>query len=104
MNWEPGKPSRNEDEYFAKRDADWIRERRSTLDAERAAREKADANPNCPRDGAELEQRDFKNVKVDFCPKCKGVWFDGGELEMILHMPRTDVLRIVSTIDSTKGR
>ena len=37
MAWEPGKPSQNEDEYFAKRDAEWIRERRGTLDKQQQA-------------------------------------------------------------------
>ena len=39
VSWEPGKPSQNEDEYFARKDAEWLRERRATLDAERAAKD-----------------------------------------------------------------
>lgn len=96
--WEPGKPSQNEDEYFARRDAEWLRERRAALDAERAAREKTQPPLTCPRCAAGLTEREFNNVKLDVCPSCHGVWFDAGELEMVLHMPRSELLRAVSAV------
>lgn len=98
--WEPGKPSQNEDEYFARRDAEWIRERRAALDAERAAREKQQPRLKCPRCAGELIEREFQNVKIDVCGSCHGVWFDAGELEMVLHMPRVELLRAVSAVES----
>ncbi|HEY9226314.1 MAG TPA: zf-TFIIB domain-containing protein [Gemmatimonadaceae bacterium] len=98
MSWEPGKPSQNENEYFAKRDAEWLRQRRAELDAERKSRETAQARPTCPRGHGELTEREFKNVKIDVCSKCQGVWFDAGELEMVLHMPRADLLRAVNSV------
>ena len=36
--WQPGKPSSNEDEYFARRDAEWLKEQRAKLDADRLAK------------------------------------------------------------------
>ena len=33
MSWDPGKPSQNENEWFARRDAEWLREQRAKLDA-----------------------------------------------------------------------
>jgi Zn-finger nucleic acid-binding protein len=42
------------------------------------------------------------NVRIDVCGSCGGVWFDTGEVEMVLHMPRAELLRIVSTTSSTK--
>lgn len=96
--WEPGKPSQNEDEYFARRDAEWLRERRAALDADRVARGKAQPRLTCPRCGSELAEREFNNVKLDVCPSCHGVWFDAGELEMVLHMPRSELLRAVSAV------
>ena len=103
MNWEPGKPSQNENEYFAKRDAEWIRERRAALDAEREAREQAKPRLKCPRCGsAELHERDFQNLKLDVCGTCHGVWFDGGELEMVLHMPRAEMLKVVNAVDTSR--
>jgi hypothetical protein len=98
VTWEPGKPSRNEDEYFAKRDAEWMRERRAQLDAERASRAKTQPRLVCPRCSAQLTEREFQNIHIDVCGKCHGVWFDAGELEMVLHVPRADLLRVVSEV------
>jgi len=99
--WEPGKPSQNENEYFARRDAEWLRERRAKLDAERAKREKTQPSIKCPRDGTELDERSFGDVKIDVCSKCGGVWFDAGELEMVLHVPRADLLSVISASGTT---
>ena len=47
------KPSRNEDEYFARQNADLIKEMRAKLDAERKTSEKK-RDLKCPRDGSDL--------------------------------------------------
>jgi uncharacterized protein len=94
--WEPGKPSSNEDEYFAKRDAEWIRERRAELDRQEKAVATAATAIKCPRCGTPLAERQFQTVKLDACPKCKGVWFDAGELEMVMLLKRGDQIRVVS--------
>ena len=39
---------------------------------------------NCPNCGAAMRERDRSGVKVDFCPECKGVWLDRGELDKIV--------------------
>ena len=97
--WEH-KPSSNENEYFAKADAEWLAKRRAELDAERKANEKVKPKLKCPRCGAELHERDFQNLKLDVCSGCHGVWFDAGELEMVLHMPRGELLRAVGAVAS----
>jgi hypothetical protein len=97
--WESGKPSQNENEYFARRDAEWLREQRAKLDAERAARASAPTKLACPRDGSALVERKFKGLTVDLCPTCRGVWLDAGELEMAMHLPPNDVLHVVSGVD-----
>ncbi len=76
------KPSKNEEEYFARVDADLRKALRQKADAERAARIAAERN-KCPRDGATLESTDHSQVTVDRCPKCGGVWLDKGELEIL---------------------
>ena len=90
------KPSRNEDEYFAKRDAEWMKARRAELDKQSADAAKAAAGMKCPRCGNTLTERAFQNVKLDACDRCKGVWFDAGELEMIMLLKRGDQLRVVT--------
>jgi hypothetical protein len=96
VGWEPGKPSQNEDEYFAKRDAEWIRERRAALDRQEQGAANAAKGLKCPRCDSALTEREFANVKLDACPKCKGVWLDAGELEMVMLLKRGDQLRVVT--------
>ena len=76
------KPSRNEDEYFARQNADLIKEMRARLDADRKKLEQK-RQLTCPRDGSELVETESEHVKIDSCPKCKGVWLDAGELEQL---------------------
>jgi ribosomal protein L37AE/L43A len=77
------KPSRNEDEYFAKVNADLIRERRARLDEERKKQERTSHRNKCPKCGCDLEEHERHGVKIDQCSECSGVWLDKGELEMI---------------------
>lgn len=37
----------------------------------------------CQHDGTEMRKEVIQNVIVDRCPACGGVWFDGGELEIL---------------------
>jgi uncharacterized protein len=75
-------PSRNEDEYFARVDADLRKELRAKADAERAAQVAAERN-KCPRDGTPLVPRETPHVTIDVCPTCDGIWLDKGELEIL---------------------
>ncbi len=87
------KPSRNEDEYFLKYDAELLKARRAQLDAARQAAETHPAHTmRCPRDGAELVEREFHHVKVDVCSRCGGAWLDQGELEQVSHVDRRGFL------------
>ena len=40
---------------------------------------------NCPVDGAVLEMSERQGVEIDYCPTCRGVWLDRGELDKILE-------------------
>ena len=39
---------------------------------------------DCPIDGNELRIADRSGVEIDYCPKCRGVWLDRGELDKII--------------------
>ncbi len=39
----------------------------------------------CPIDGTELVMSDRSGVEIDYCPKCRGVWLDRGELDKIIE-------------------
>lgn len=38
----------------------------------------------CPIDGSDLHISDKQGVEIDYCPKCRGVWLDRGELDKII--------------------
>lgn len=39
----------------------------------------------CPVDGETLVMADRSGVEIDYCPKCRGVWLDRGELDKIVE-------------------
>jgi len=39
---------------------------------------------NCPLDGAELRISERQGIEVDYCPQCRGIWLDRGELDKLL--------------------
>ncbi len=39
----------------------------------------------CPVDGADLVMSERSGVEIDYCPKCRGVWLDRGELDKIIE-------------------
>jgi hypothetical protein len=100
MAWEPGKPSQNEDEWFARRDAEWLKEQRAKLDAERKAKESA---MTCPRCGGTLAQRTWRGVTLDSCTSCHGLWLDAGELAMLAHEPERELLKLARELEAAKG-
>ena len=92
------KPSRNENEYFARLDAELIKERRSALDLARSKMERAAHSLKCPRWGGVLQEIEHHNVKIDQCTECKGVWLDAGEIELLEHAHDTGVTRFFSSM------
>lgn len=38
----------------------------------------------CPVDGEMLVISERGGVEIDYCPKCRGVWLDRGELDKII--------------------
>jgi Zn-finger nucleic acid-binding protein len=38
----------------------------------------------CPVDATPLVMADRSGVEIDYCPKCRGVWLDRGELDKII--------------------
>lgn len=39
----------------------------------------------CPQDGSTLVMSERAGVEIDYCPDCRGVWLDRGELDKILE-------------------
>ncbi|CAN5259288.1 zf-TFIIB domain-containing protein [soil metagenome] len=38
----------------------------------------------CPHDGNTLVMSERSGIEIDYCPECRGVWLDRGELDKIL--------------------
>ena len=43
----------------------------------------------CPIDGTQLVMSDRSGVEIDYCPQCRGVWLDRGELDKIIERSAT---------------
>ena len=44
------------------------------------------ANPMaCPNDGTTLVMSERQGIEIDYCPTCRGVWLDRGELDKIIE-------------------
>ncbi len=39
----------------------------------------------CPIDGATLLMTNRNGIEIDYCPECRGVWLDRGELDKIIE-------------------
>jgi Zn-finger nucleic acid-binding protein len=39
----------------------------------------------CPTDGAVLVMSERNGIEIDYCPTCRGVWLDRGELDKIIE-------------------
>jgi uncharacterized protein len=45
----------------------------------------------CPVDQEPLIMTERSGVEIDYCPKCRGVWLDRGELDKIVERPTAPV-------------
>jgi hypothetical protein len=108
-NTERGSPmapynrSDKEEEYFLKKEAEKLKAlaekaRKETEESERK-RLKELHYMRCPKCGMELQEIEFREVKIDKCASCGGVWLDDGELEQIAEgEPEDGLLRRFSGI------
>lgn len=81
------KPSRNEDEFFLREEAEKLhrlhQERLKEQDAKKAEEEKALHWMKCPKCGYGLETIKWRAVEVEKCFRCGVVVLDDGELETL---------------------
>ncbi len=78
-----------EEEYFYKKNQEILGKMRQKLDAERSKQQlRAEQTPHwmkCPKCGSEMEEVELLGIKVDQCSQCYGIYFDKGELELLLE-------------------
>jgi uncharacterized protein len=46
---------------------------------------------NCPHCAVELKMAERRNIEIDYCPKCRGVWLDKGELDKMLASSESEL-------------
>jgi len=82
------KPSRSEDEYFAKQEIErrkkWAKEQGAKMATEEKERLKQLHFMKCPKCGMDLSTIELHGIKVDQCPSCGGMYFDAGEVDSLL--------------------
>jgi uncharacterized protein len=78
-----------EDEYFHRKNKELLEKRRAELDAQRAEQQASELKERhwmrCPKCGHEMAEETMEEIKVDRCSHCLGIYFDAGELELLLE-------------------
>ena len=44
----------------------------------------------CPIDGSTLLLSERQGIEIDYCPQCRGVWLDRGELDKLIERSDDD--------------
>jgi uncharacterized protein len=54
----------------------------------------------CPTDGTTLTMSERSGIEIDYCPTCRGVWLDRGELDKIIDRSLTHAPPVPATAPS----
>jgi Zn-finger nucleic acid-binding protein len=89
-------PTRTEDEFFAREDAEKKRKlalavKEETAGAERE-RLRALHHMRCPKCGLGLQEVAFRGVAADLCFSCGGVFLDRGEIDRIARPDQKGIM------------
>ena len=78
-----------EEEYFYRKNQELLAKKRAELDAQRQSQESAQLRElhwmRCPKCGQQMVEEERSGIKVDRCEGCGGVFFDAGELDLLLQ-------------------
>jgi hypothetical protein len=90
------KPSKREDEYFARLEFERKKEDQEKIQNEMKKKERERLKElhymHCPKCGMRLIEIDYQHLKIDRCSHCDGVWLDAGELDEVLKTKGTEFL------------
>ena len=77
-----------EEEYFHRKNQELLAKKRAELDAQRQSQESAQLRElhwmRCPKCGQQMAEEERSGIKVDVCGGCGGVFFDAGELDLLV--------------------
>ena len=78
-----------ETEYFFKKNQELIEKKRAKLNEERTERRQAELKEThwmrCPKCGENMAEEELAGIMIDRCSSCHGIFFDAGELELLLE-------------------
>jgi hypothetical protein len=96
---------KNEDEYFARLDAERMQRRREQEEARARDAERRLHHMRCPKCGGHLKGRKLHGIEVETCEDCKGSWFDYGAARAILaHYDKGLAIRIMDDLMGAFGK
>ena len=58
----------------------------------------------CPNCNTTLVMADRQGIEIDYCPDCRGVWLDRGELDKIIERANNDVSSSRGNVPRTSRR
>ncbi len=58
----------------------------------------------CPACGVALAMSERQNIEIDYCPSCRGVWLDRGELDKIIERSNVEAGSAPVRDSAGKGR
>jgi uncharacterized protein len=96
----PVKPTEQEDEYFLRIEQEL---KKQILERKKKQISKEDVEKlrelhfmKCPKCGTDLIEIDFKGIKIDECPSCRGMWLDAGEFDAIAKIRKPVLEKLFS--------
>ena len=91
----PLKPSSKEEEFIARLEFQEKKkreeERNKKLQEEEKQKLKELHFMRCPKCGMELIEISYKQIKIDKCSSCDGIWLDAGEFEQVTEMEKSSL-------------
>ncbi len=87
-----------EERYFHDKDVELLKKKREELNAARRDRAVEDARSEhwmkCPKCGADMQEIEMDGILVDKCSGCDGIFFDRGEVELMIEAHKGGLSRL----------
>lgn len=74
-----------EEEYFYNLNKELIEKKRARAESDPAGETRPDNWMQCPKCGGPMDEVDLAGIDIDKCQDCKGIFFDHGELDVLLQ-------------------
>jgi Zn-finger nucleic acid-binding protein len=92
------RPSKNEEEFFALREAELHRHRHQEAARARDTEERKRHHMRCPRCGAGLATESVGGISFDRCRECRGVFIEAAAAEELIRADRGTMTSIFKSM------